>query len=311
MKNPLVSIIIPSYNVARYLPDACDSVLSQTYVNWEAIIVNDGSAKDNTAEVAQDYCNKDKRFKYIYQANKGLSGARKTGIDSAKGEYIQLLDADDALTPTRLEEMFQATLAVDETIIFYSDFIIGLNDSLNGELINSSRPHSIGRDLHFMDMYTSWRTEFLFVPACPFFRASLFSKIEYDASLRSVEDWDLYLSILSEGYVFRPLNSKNILYRENPSGLSQNKTYIYTQLFYILDKWKNTTLKSSKIYNRTIARLYSEILYMYHWKKNTEKVKPTSITNNVTFFLYSTLFVIQRAIGIIKNAIVKRIIKRK
>ena len=308
--NPLISIIIPSYNVASYLPDACDSLLAQTYANWEGIIIDDGSSKDNTAEVAQAYCAKDKRFRYIYQENKGLSGARKTGIDAAKGAYIQFLDADDALLPSRLEEMLQIANQADEKTIFYSDFTIGLNNTLKGNLANSSRPHSIGRALHFMDMFTGWRTKFLFVPACPFFPTAIFSTIDYDASLRSVEDWDLYLSILSKGYVFMPMPSKNILYRENPGGLSKNKTYIYTQLFYMLDKWKNTTPVSFKQYDKTIARLYSEIIFMHYWNKNTEIVKPTTITNKIQFYAYTIAFLVKRVLGIITNAIMKRIKKR-
>ena len=94
---PAVSVIIPCYNHAHYLCRAVQSVLAQTYADWEAIIVDDGST-DNTREVATRFS--DPRVRYIYQENRGLSAARNTGISAAQGSYLAFLDADDELEPT-------------------------------------------------------------------------------------------------------------------------------------------------------------------------------------------------------------------
>lgn len=96
MNNPLVSIIVPCCNQAQYLDEALQSVLDQTYVQWECIIVDDGSI-DNTEEIAKKWTEKDIRFKYLFQENKGLSSARNFGITLASGEYILPLDADDKI----------------------------------------------------------------------------------------------------------------------------------------------------------------------------------------------------------------------
>ena len=88
-----VSIIVPCFKQAMYLPETLDSVLLQTYSNWECIIVNDGSP-DNTDEVVERYVNQDTRFKYVKQQNRGLSTARNIGIERSRGEYILPLDAD-------------------------------------------------------------------------------------------------------------------------------------------------------------------------------------------------------------------------
>lgn len=101
--NPLVSIIVPCYNQAQYLPEALQTVLEQTYQNWECIIVNDGSP-DNTELVAKEWLAKDSRFKYIYKENGGLSSARNVGIENSKGEFILPLDADDKISNNYLEE---------------------------------------------------------------------------------------------------------------------------------------------------------------------------------------------------------------
>ncbi len=92
MNDILFSIVIPTYNRANMIPVAIESVLAQTYTNWELIIVDDGST-DNTREVVRKYC--DKRIKYYQQENKGRSTARNKGIDISSGSYICLLDDDD------------------------------------------------------------------------------------------------------------------------------------------------------------------------------------------------------------------------
>ena len=96
---PKISVIIPTYQHADFLGDAIDSVLAQTYKDYELIIVDDGST-DGTREIVAAYGN---QIKYIYQDNRGLSAARNTGILASKGEYIGLLDADDVWLPNKLE----------------------------------------------------------------------------------------------------------------------------------------------------------------------------------------------------------------
>ncbi|MPM46910.1 hypothetical protein SDC9_93617 [bioreactor metagenome] len=96
MNLPLVSIIVPSYNQGSYLEECLQSVLEQSYNNWECVIINDGST-DNTEEIALKWNNKDKRFKYIYQENIGVSAARNKAIENAKGTLILPLDGDDKI----------------------------------------------------------------------------------------------------------------------------------------------------------------------------------------------------------------------
>ncbi len=99
---PKVSIIIPVYNTEAYLERALTSVLSQTYRDFEAICVNDGST-DNSLAILESYAQKDPRIKVVSQENQGLSMARNNGLKNARGEYIYFLDSDDALHPQMLE----------------------------------------------------------------------------------------------------------------------------------------------------------------------------------------------------------------
>lgn len=114
----MISIIVPCYNQAKYLPETLDSVLAQTYEDWECIIVNDGSP-DNTEEVAKDYCDKDSRFKYAYKENGGLADARNFGIKASMGEYILPLDSDDKIAPTYIEKAIRYfELHTDTTLVY-------------------------------------------------------------------------------------------------------------------------------------------------------------------------------------------------
>ena len=104
METGKVSIIVPCYNQAQYLAETLDSVLAQTYKNWECIIINDGSP-DNSGIICDDYAQKDKRIKVIHKQNGGVSDARQVGLDAAKGEFVIHADPDDWVEPKMLEEL--------------------------------------------------------------------------------------------------------------------------------------------------------------------------------------------------------------
>lgn len=107
VSNPLVSIVVPIYNVQDYLQDCLVSLASQTYSNIEVLLVDDGS-KDNSTDIAKAFAASDNRFTYIRQENQGLSAARNTGLDRAKGEYIAVVDSDDWVEPDYIETMLDA-----------------------------------------------------------------------------------------------------------------------------------------------------------------------------------------------------------
>lgn len=98
MKNPKLSIIVPVYNTAEYLPECLDCFLSQTYQNFEVILVDDGSP-DNSGKICDEYAKKDGRFRVIHQKNQGVSAARNAGLDVAEGDYVGFVDSDDTFLP--------------------------------------------------------------------------------------------------------------------------------------------------------------------------------------------------------------------
>lgn len=131
---PFFSVIIPTYNRATLIGKAIDSVLTQTYTNWELLIIDDGS-KDNTREVVEAYT--DPRVKYIYQVNAERSAARNNGITQARGKYICFLDSDDYFLSNRLAllhtEMVKRNLPV---AMFYTGLYFDNNGKMTEAPVN-------------------------------------------------------------------------------------------------------------------------------------------------------------------------------
>ena len=100
----LISIIVPVYKAEKHLSECIDSIISQTYENFELILIDDGSP-DNSGKICDEYAEKDKRIRAIHKENGGVSSARNTGLDNASGEYITFIDSDDFVDKQYLEKL--------------------------------------------------------------------------------------------------------------------------------------------------------------------------------------------------------------
>lgn len=180
-KSPLVSIIVPCYNQGQYLGEALDSVLAQTYSNWEVIIVDDGST-DNSAEVAKAYIAKDSRIHYFHQTNAGPSAARNYGVRESKGKYIQFLDGDDKLSARCIELAVKHMESHQETVVFYS------------------RVRYFGvRNDEFVIRWTGYADLLCAnsIICCCMMRRTDFNRIGgFDEQMHGYEDWELFIRLL-------------------------------------------------------------------------------------------------------------------
>jgi glycosyltransferase involved in cell wall biosynthesis len=189
MNLPDITIVIPSYNCARFVCDAIDSVLSQTIGACQIIVVDDGST-DSTAEVVSDYV-RDHRIKVVVQSNRGLPAARNAGARLCQTKYIGFLDADDRLAPTALEIMRNAL------------------DSSGASwcLVDVLKAHADREEVHRIELpernllYGILENDF--VCRGMFFRYEHFVKVGmYDESIRNREDWDLNIRMIEMGMCF-------------------------------------------------------------------------------------------------------------
>ena len=128
LENELISIIIPIYNVENYLRQCLDSIIAQTYQNFECLLINDGSP-DNSADICNEYVSKDSRFRYFEKENGGVSSARNLGIERSEGAYITFIDSDDWVDSDYLEVLYNALIDenADISVSTYKRFEMGDN----------------------------------------------------------------------------------------------------------------------------------------------------------------------------------------
>lgn len=197
---PLVSVIVPCYNQAKYLPETLDSIIAQTYQNWEAIVMSDGSP-DDTAQVVGEYIVRDTRIKYAEQANQGVSSARNNAIRNySHGAYILPLDADDLITPFFLEHALDYFNAHPECKLVY-----GQTERFGAETGKWELPEYNFQKLLFNNM----------IPNTAMYRRTDYNNtIGYNDNMRAgVEDWDFWLTLLKPDDVVYRIDEILYLYR--------------------------------------------------------------------------------------------------
>ena len=187
-KNPFFSIVIPTFNRAGFICKAIDSVLNQTFKDFELIIVDDGST-DNTKEVIEKY--NDSRIKYFYQKNKERSAARNEGIRKSAGEYITFLDSDDYYLPQRLENLYNGIISKGSPIAF---FYTGISFEKDGVILEREEiNNSFKSDKDFI----VWGV--IGTPQACLHRA-IFNKHKFNENFHISEDMELWLRIIHDGY---------------------------------------------------------------------------------------------------------------
>ncbi len=209
--NPLISVVVPSYNYANYLPHLFDTLSKQTYPNWECIVVDDES-KDQTKELVLGYTEKEPRIKYIFQKNAGPATARKLGVDSSSGDYIQFIDADDYIGFDKFKiemELFRQNSEVD---VVYSSYLL-----TNSELSTFWKDVKTWQTLSnnaFYDFVKHWEAG-LMIPLNSFlYKKECFLKYgSFDSNFRTHEDWDLNLNLSLSGFKYLHHDYSGAYYR--------------------------------------------------------------------------------------------------
>lgn len=229
---PTISVIIPAYNVASYIAETLDSVVAQTYADYEAIVVNDGSTDDTEQAIAPYLENFGGKLIYIRQENRGLAGARNTGMRQARGRYIALLDGDDIWLPDYLTTSL-ALLEADPAIdVLYPNAIFDGSPNFSGRLFQDIFPTS--EPVTFEKVLN--RECYVFGQAL--FKRELLERVgEYDEALRAAEDFDLWLRMLHAGCRFAFTREPLIKYRWRSDSLSNTSEKLLTNLEAVYRKW--------------------------------------------------------------------------
>lgn len=252
-KNILVSIVIPCYNDAKYIEQAVNSVLDQTYQYKEIIVVDDGSNIETKAILRKL---ESKITKLITQKNQGQSTARNLGIGESKGEYILVLDSDDFFEPTFCEK---AVLALEDTNVkLVACHIVRLNDEKKTDEF-----HHEGGDLSVL-LFNNQATGSLL------FRKEDFLQVGgYDQSMtKGFEDWEFYIRIVQNGGLIHIINEPLFNYRmRSDSTTAKANSIKYELLNYIYIKHRNLYIA---YFDQFVQHLLSRIE-----REEIEKVKNT------------------------------------
>jgi len=263
---PKVSVIIPAYNQAKYLRDAIDSVLNQTFQDLEIIIVDDGSI-DETRDVVFSYNHT--RITYIHQKNKGLSSARNTGIKASIGNYLAFLDADDLFLPNKIENQIIALDNNPSLILVLSGW--GFVDE-NGSIISKIRPWGKNPNLDL----ESWLIGIPFVIHGALFRRDCFETIGmFDATLTGSEDWDLFIRIASSKYLMAWTKQILCSYRIHSSNMTRDPDRL-SQKIRVLDNFFNSTFSNQvddEIKVKAYSNAYLQITNIAYLANDFERAK--------------------------------------
>lgn len=214
---PYVSVILPTYRRAHLVGRALQSVLAQSYPDFEVIVVDDGSL-DGTREVIARFA--DPRVRYIFQENRGLAGARNTGVRAARGTYIAFLDDDDEYLPTKLAQQVPALDAHPEYSVVYSDVYLCDADGKPMRLVADA----LGRGSPPTGMVLEALVQGNFlVSNAPLVRRECFSQVGlFDERLRVFEDWDFWVRLACETrFLYQP--GAVACYRMHATMMSRNR----------------------------------------------------------------------------------------
>ena len=276
---PAVSVIVPVFNGARYIRGAVESILAQTFKDFEIIVVDDGST-DNTKAVLEPWINEGK-IRYVYQQNKGLAGARNTGIRHAKGKYFKFLDCDDYLYPEQLERQVEHLKDKPQNVISSTDYELEF-ESKNKKSIN----------LYLRDYQLG---QFIEGNPCPvhtiLVQRSLVEQAGgFDETLSSHEDSDLWLRILLLGGVFERTGYVGCCYRLTGGALSADTNKMFIHYCKFSEKLNQALmLQFKQLPEEALRQLYFRNIQSIH-KCFAQGIKPAScllVTLKATRGLYT------------------------
>ncbi|GGF68787.1 glycosyltransferase family 2 protein [Wenyingzhuangia marina] len=306
IKEPLVSIIIPTYNRAHLIEKTLDSIIVQTYTNWECIVVDDGST-DDTDKILMGYCKKDERIQYHHRPNdrvKGANACRNYGFELSKGEYVNWFDSDDLMVNKKLEVQVDRLLntecqfTVCQTIVF--------KDSINNKLgLRNKKVHSAD---FFNDFITN---EIKFLTQSPMFKKEfiLSRSLKYDESLSRSQERDFFVKVLALVNNYDFIDEVLVFFRLNENSIShgkitEDKVYSSFKVDFNIVKVHHKLLKQKTIlllkkklineyYNALSLKYYNigkKILYKLLSKHNVIKFSAIDKIMFISAFFFFRIF---------------------
>lgn len=228
MNNPVISCIVPVFKVEQFLQQCIDSILAQTFTDFELILVDDGSP-DNSGKICDEYAKKDSRIKVIHKENGGVSSARNVGLDIAKGEWICFVDSDDWVEPEYMQMLYEGALTTvnsisicglvnQEELAFFSELSKTENTYL--EYNNESFVYILERYRN-----TNFCTNILHAPWCKLYNKKIINNIRFNEDISVFEDFDFNMKIFNNNFRFVYVPRCLYHYRVNDNSITHTLSY--------------------------------------------------------------------------------------
>ena len=265
-KNPFMSIIVPVYNVEKYLEECVGSIISQSFSDFELILVDDGST-DSSPKMCDGYAEKDNRVKVIHKQNGGLSSARNAGIDEAEGEYVLFVDSDDYIAEGSLMNIYDTVckngdcdvVFLDANKVFEDKGEIPLGDGYQKDKIDGMDKASVMKYLAYLPKFpgAAWSK---LVKRDVILKNNLY--FEYGIFCEDI-DWTISLLLCSNRFAY--CEGVHYYYRQNRAGSITNRIGLKNvkDLLHIIEKHALRKHEFREEVNAFLAYEYMLVILMY------------------------------------------------
>jgi teichuronic acid biosynthesis glycosyltransferase TuaG len=314
MYEPLVSVIMPAYNAEQYITESIESVVAQTYTQWELLIVDDGST-DGTKKIIESYCKQDGRIKYFRQPNSKQGKARNLALANATGAYVAFLDADDVWLPQKLSVQLEEIINKDVDLVF-SDACVFTRQLSDSTLVMQAGKGMFKGDEALKNFLEQNKIPILTVLMKTEILRSVngFSEI---TSIQNVEDYHLWIRLLmhhkslyGSGHVlagyrehassstindklsvekvieaFEDLKKQYRSYRHLLSSYQKQwfKRYHYSTSDWNKNSYKKLITRNCKYLNRSVYNLFFQAVYSFFGLRITRKLITKMLNNSFVF----------------------------
>jgi teichuronic acid biosynthesis glycosyltransferase TuaG len=277
MIEKLISIIMPAYNAEKFIEESINSVLEQTYINWELLVIDDGST-DRTSEIVRIKQNADNRIYYFFQENGKQGKARNRGIKESRGEYIAFLDSDDLWLPEKLKVTFQEIIAGGNSLVFTDSYVFyGDKKNISSLITLGVKNEMFQGESGVLKFFEYNRIPNLTVLV----RREILNEVGGFSDAGVAEDYEMWLKLLAKGYSFTSINIPLALYRihtesttskdrlatfeavqiiksftkEHPEYIGDTKIILKKKIKYWLSNGENLTLKNFRMIIKDVYSL--------------------------------------------------------
>lgn len=267
-----ISVVIPVYNVEKYLSECLDSVVNQTYKNLQIIIVDDGST-DSSGKICDEYANNDNRIIVVHQKNAGAGAAKNTGLELIDDDYFSIIDSDDYIELDMYEKMVNSLEKYNADIVQCLFRNVYVNDSFDRKYkIKGNYPKVLTSKSFLKEYLYDWKYAIF---ANKVFKSSLLKDIRFPVGRKIDDEFFTYKLVCNAKKV---VNIDNILYNyrmRKTSVMNENDTdrLIYDRIDCFVERYDYIRKKYPSLDKKYLTKLYDSLLYYKTQVNNTEKLE--------------------------------------